>query len=130
MSYLLDADLVISFLNGQRPAIELVNQLAEAGLFLSIIAYGEVYEGLISRRESESYRENLERLVALVNMMSPDVEIAHLYGGIRAGLRVQGLLIPDNGLWIAATALAHDLTLVSRDQHFSRIPGLKVYAFS
>jgi predicted nucleic acid-binding protein len=37
------------------------------------------------------------------------------------------MLIADNDLWIAATALAKDLTLVTRDQHFSRITGLKQY---
>ncbi len=33
----------------------------------------------------------------------------------------------DADLWIAATALVYGLTLVSRDQHFSRIPDLQVY---
>jgi tRNA(fMet)-specific endonuclease VapC len=33
-------------------------------------------------------------------------------------------VIPDNDLWIAATARQHELTLVSRDSHFSEIPDL------
>jgi predicted nucleic acid-binding protein len=45
----------------------------------------------------------------------------------RAALRQQGLLIPDMDLLIAATALEHDLTLVTRNQrHFVRLPGLQM----
>ena len=47
---------------------------------------------------------------------------------MRAFLRRQGQLIPDLDLLIAATALAHDLTLVTRNRrHFSRILSLRLY---
>jgi predicted nucleic acid-binding protein len=46
----------------------------------------------------------------------------------RAGLRARGILIPDLDLLIAATALEHDLTLLTRNRrHFDRITGLKLY---
>ncbi|MGJ5820848.1 PIN domain-containing protein [Paludibaculum fermentans] len=32
--------------------------------------------------------------------------------------------MPHNDLWIAALALEHDLTLITRDRHFERIPQL------
>ena len=32
----------------------------------------------------------------------------------------------DNDLWIAATALRHGLTVISRDKAFDRIPDLKL----
>lgn len=127
MSYLLDADWIISFLNGQRRANELINQLAQAGLFVSVVAYGEVYEGLLARPEFDKHFEALSQFVAMVDLLTLDVRTAQTYGTLRAFLRAQGLLIPDNDLWIAATALTHELTVVSRDQHFSRIPDLKTY---
>lgn len=37
-----------------------------------------------------------------------------------------GLLIPDNDIWIAATAAQYGLTLAARDAHFKRISGLSV----
>jgi predicted nucleic acid-binding protein len=37
------------------------------------------------------------------------------------------MMIGDNDTWIAASALAHDLILVSRDRHFERVTGLKLY---
>jgi predicted nucleic acid-binding protein len=49
-----------------------------------------------------------------------------LFGRLRALLRLQGTLIPDLDLLIAATALQHDLVLLTRNRrHFDRIPGLQ-----
>jgi hypothetical protein len=63
----------------------------------------------------------------LVDLITLDLTIAHRYAKIRGARRGQGRLIPDNDLWIAATALAHQLTLVRRDRHFARIPALTLY---
>jgi predicted nucleic acid-binding protein len=50
------------------------------------------------------------------------------FARLRGELRRQGQLIPDPDLLIAATALQHDLTIVTRNvRHFQRIPGLKLY---
>jgi tRNA(fMet)-specific endonuclease VapC len=62
-----------------------------------------------------------------IDLIAPDAGIARQYAAIRSELRSRGLLIPDNDCWIAATALARDLTLVTRDEHFSRVPSLKLH---
>ena len=41
-------------------------------------------------------------------------------------LRSKGRPIPENDLWIAASALRHSLDLVTRDHHFEEIDGLTV----
>jgi tRNA(fMet)-specific endonuclease VapC len=57
-----------------------------------------------------------------------DDAITETFGRTRASLRRRGLLIPDLDLLIAATALAYDLTLLTRNRrHFQRIPDLKLY---
>jgi tRNA(fMet)-specific endonuclease VapC len=50
------------------------------------------------------------------------------FARIRGDLRARGLTIGDNDVMIAATALQHDLTLVSRNRtHFARISDLNLY---
>jgi tRNA(fMet)-specific endonuclease VapC len=127
VSFLLDADWIISFLNGRPEAVELVERLANQGLAVSVIAYGEIYEGLLSSTSAVERRAQLDEFVAAVELIAPTVEVARRYAAARLRLREKGLLIPDNDLWIAATALAYDLTLVSRDEHFRRIVNLKLY---
>ena len=50
------------------------------------------------------------------------------FARMRSELRRQGNLIPDFDLLIAATALEHDLILMTRNtRHFARIAGLRLY---
>ncbi len=43
--YLLDTDWVVDILTGQEQAIDTMLELVPAGLAISIITYGELYEG-------------------------------------------------------------------------------------
>jgi tRNA(fMet)-specific endonuclease VapC len=107
--------------------VALINQLAQAGIALSIVTCDEVYEGLQSAATPSQQSTVFTRLIAAVNVIAPTLEIARQYAIIRQDLRSRGQLIADNDLWIAATALERGLTLVTRDQYFSRVPGLKLY---
>ena len=55
-----------------------------------------------------------------------DDAAARHYAEIRHQLEVQGRVLGPNDLKIAAIARTHGLTLVSADQEFSRVPGLRV----
>lgn len=59
-------------------------------------------------------------------MLACDLDTAREYGVIKNALREKGRLIPENDIWIAAIARQHDLTLVTRDEHFKEIKHLKV----
>jgi tRNA(fMet)-specific endonuclease VapC len=59
--------------------------------------------------------------------MSFDDAVAEVYGRLRAELDLRGTPIGPNDLLIAATALAHGLTLVTRNEkEFGRVPGLRI----
>jgi tRNA(fMet)-specific endonuclease VapC len=127
MSYLIDSDWIISFLNGRANAVELVGKLADDGIAVSIISCGEVLEGLRSAATTTQQVAQFTAFVEMVELLVPSLDTARRYAEIRADLRAQGLLIADNDLWIAATAIAKDYSLVTRDQHFSRVAGLRLY---
>jgi tRNA(fMet)-specific endonuclease VapC len=48
---------------------------------------------------------------------------------IKAALRTSGRMIPDNDIWIAASAMQHGLTLATRDQHFQAVDGLQTVSW-
>ncbi|RYE41717.1 MAG: type II toxin-antitoxin system VapC family toxin [Sphingobacteriales bacterium] len=56
-----------------------------------------------------------------------DMETAGIYGGIKAKLRKKGTPIPENDIWIAAICQQYNLTLITRDNHFSHVEGLNSF---
>ena len=54
--------------------------------------------------------------------------MADTFADVRRKLRMSGNMAPDLDVLIAATALAHGLTLVTGNlRHFARVPGLRIY---
>ena len=128
MRYLIDTDWVADHLDGRPEAVRLLASLVPEGLAISLITYGEIYEGILySRRPEPSEVEFLEFL-RWARVLPLNENIMRRFAGIRGGFRLRGQLIGDTDILIAATALHHDLILVTRNrQHFERIPELKLY---
>lgn len=128
MKYLIDSDWLIDALNGQPSALAVLEELSAEGLAVSVIAIGELLEGLDSAPQPASHRAMLRQFLAGITLLPVDESIVEHFARNRARLRRQGMLIPDMDLLIAATALRFDLTLLTRNQrHFRRIPELRLY---
>jgi len=61
---------------------------------------------------------------ATVSVLLPSRETVEHYATIFVQLKRAGTPVPDYDLWIAALALEHDLTLITRERHFERIAQL------
>jgi tRNA(fMet)-specific endonuclease VapC len=72
----------------------------------------------------------MRRDLSAVRALGLDDDIALRFASLRSTLRRQGQIIGDHDIWIAATALQHDLTLITRDSGFQRISGLKIDAMN
>ena len=128
MSYLVDSDWLIDAFISVPVAVNLLARFRTEGLAVSIVSYGELFEGAIGapnpQPELVHFRAFLERL-KLLPLTEPIMEV---FARTRANLRRQGRLIPDLDLLIAATAIHHDVTRLTRNvRHFARVPGLRLY---
>lgn len=75
-------------------------------------------------------RAGWESFLAPFRFLEYRSEVAWRFGAVYRDLRKRGLLIGANDLWIAATALAYDLRLVTRNyEEFSRVAGLDVLSY-
>jgi tRNA(fMet)-specific endonuclease VapC len=87
-------------------------------------------ELLFGARNGSRAAENLRRLDRFFEAFESlpfDDDAAQAYGLLRAELRRAGKPIGANDMLIAAIALAHRATLVTRDDDdFLRVPGLRV----
>lgn len=128
MSYLIDTDAVADWLNNRPTVVSLLTALEPDGLAISVIIYGEVYEGIYFGRDPRAAERAFLRFLRVVTVLPLSRTIMKRFARIRGQLRRQGLLIQDPDLLIAATALTHDLTLVTRNlRHFQRVPDLKIH---
>ena len=91
---------------------------------ISIITLIEVLRGIPSEKRDRA-KQLLERSFDVLNI---DNKVILKYCELYTSLKRRGLLIPDADLLIAATAIANNLTLVTKDKDFERIKelGLKL----
>ncbi len=126
--YLLDTSLIAAFLHGRPHALTLIAPLVRDGqATTSILVYGEVIEYLKGLPTYREYKARLQKLFAL-NQITPyplTYPILERYADIRRSLRPKRQDIGDIDTLIAATALEHDLTLLTIDTDFDRVPDLK-----
>ncbi len=128
MSYLIDTDLIIDVLHERSTALDLLDRLASDGLAISILSLGELYEGAYRLPNPAAHRADIRRILSDYRVLGLSDTTMDRFARERAMLRQQGALIPDFDLLIAATALVHQLVLVTRNtRHFRRIPMLSLY---
>lgn len=126
--YLLDTNACIRVLNGSSaPLVARLRACAPSEIAISSVTRAELLYGA---RRSARVADNLRLLevfFAPLTSVPFDDASAEEYGALRASLAALGRPIGPNDLLIAATALAHDLTLVTHNvREFTRIAGLKI----
>jgi predicted nucleic acid-binding protein len=130
MAYLFDTDAISEVLK-PRPTASYVSWLAtipREEQFTSAVVLGELYKGAFRSSAVVRHLENVEkRVLPALTVLSYDVAAARVYGQVRARLESAGRPLADADLQIAATALLHDLELVTGNvKHFRRVPGLRI----
>lgn len=128
MKYLLDTNACIRYINGRAPKLRArLARTPRRDIVVSAITKAEMFYGSAkSRTPEESLRKQLEFLET-VNSVPFDDDAAREYGSLRARLEKMGTPIGANDMLIAATALAHDLILVTHNTaEFGRVPGLTI----
>jgi tRNA(fMet)-specific endonuclease VapC len=126
--FLLDTNILIYIRRNRPPGVfARFQKLSYGEAVLSVITFGELSYGAaksVRRSEAIAQLEELRRAIPIA--MLPETA-AEMYGAIRADLEDRGQQIGNNDLWIAAHALAADLTLITNNEReFSRVKGLKI----
>jgi tRNA(fMet)-specific endonuclease VapC len=128
MAYLIDTDWVIDALVGRARAVNTIRRLARQRLCVSLVTLAEVYEVAFESPNPDAHLGNSRQFFAGLRVIGLSEPVVEGFAEIRSLLRRRGMLIPDFDILIAATALYHDLTLLTFNvDHFQRIPNLRVY---
>ena len=134
--YLLDTNHCSQIIGADPNVIKKLQQNSSQGVGISAITRGElIFMVEKSERVKENY-DNFSPFLDNINTYLIDNDISDCYGKLKAKIlkhfgpkdkkqarntTVQKLGFSDNDLWIAATAISYNLTLVSADSDFVRI---------
>ena len=122
-NYLIDTDVIVAMLNGDR---KITDNLLKNQINISSISIGELYAGAYKSQKTEENIYKIKRLMLTAQVLKINKDIALQYGIIKSKLEKIGKKISINDYWIAATAIEHDLILVSRDKHFQNIDLVQI----
>ena len=122
--YLVDTHVVIKLLNGDERSSELFNQ--SNSIYIPVIVAGELFYGAENSTRIHENHEIFDDFLSQYEIIDVDLSIAEVYGRIKTQLKKDGMTIPENDLWVAATAIAYQFTLITYDQHYSKTNGLNV----
>jgi tRNA(fMet)-specific endonuclease VapC len=126
VSFLLDTDTCSAYLKS-NPRV--ANRFLQYGgrLHISTITLGELFTWAKRAKAPPKRMQGLLDLLNEVQILNIDDAVAQRFGDVRAGLLDAGQAAPSMDIMNAATALIHNLTLVTHNvADYANVPGLTV----
>ena len=108
-----------------RPIAE--NDLPDE-LAISVITIGELRSGVLAAVDVETRDRRLATLseALALDPLPVDQTVAEAWARLRVLLRDMQKRIPVNDSWIAATAMSLGVPVVTQDEDYVEVPGLKI----
>lgn len=127
MQYLLDTCVISDFVKGEPGTQIRLKQISPTNVFVSVITIMELRYGLLNNpQRAQKIESTIAALLNSVNILSLGPAEAEQVAQIRSILKTQGRPIGAYDVLIAATALQHNLLMVTANQReFDRVPGLQ-----
>jgi len=130
VAVLIDASILIEAERGRLDLEPHVKRHGDEEAFISVVTASELLHGVhratqpdVRARRSAFVEGILERFP----LLSVDLACARAHAQLWADLRQAGALVGPHDLWLAATCVAHGLTMVTANvREFARVPGLEL----
>lgn len=119
----LDTNVIIRYIKDEG---NLDDIFEEEKLFFSSVTLGELLFGAECSKRKEENAIVYSNFCSELDEIKPDSMVAPFYAKIKAQLKADGHPIPENDIWIAACAMAYNLTVVTADKHFYFIKDIAI----
>jgi tRNA(fMet)-specific endonuclease VapC len=121
-----DSNAFIALMRGDEGVVEIFDAAPE--IVLSVVVLGELAYGAMNSRSVEGNLAKLAEVAAPCRLAPVDEQVAQAYARVRLALKRKGRPIPENDIWIAATALSVGADVLTDDAHFHEVEGLVLQA--
>jgi predicted nucleic acid-binding protein len=98
-------------------------------ILVSVVTVGELQLGVLMAADGPTRATRLKTLTYVESTFEPvpiDAAAAREWARLVAHCRRKRRRVPVNDLWIAATAIVHDVSVLTQDADYDGIPGLRV----
>ena len=128
MKYMLDTNICIYLIKQQpKEVIDKFHGISPGEIAISTVTVAEMMYGVGKSQHKEKNKSALDSFLAPLEIVDFDIQVAQLYGIVRAYLEKRGTLIGAYDLMIAAHAISLGLVLVTNNEReFQRVPDLIV----
>lgn len=128
VKYLLDSDWFINCLEDNGDYGKMLRRMRCEGIAVSNFTLAEVLTGIVGEENEEKRRKVFVKFLEPLTILSFDYPVVEKFAQIHKRLLKKHTPLENFDIAIAATAIAHDLTLLTDNRsHFERIEGLKIY---
>ena len=127
----LDTSFLIDLIRHDPEAMRTLKAMEREGLPLATTAINalELYRGAFLSASVQANLREVEAITRALIELPITEETYRIFGTLVAELQARGSRIGDFDEVIAAITLAGDGEIVTRDSHFTRVPGLKVRTY-
>jgi tRNA(fMet)-specific endonuclease VapC len=124
----MDTDWAIQALDGREPAVGVLRRLGPRRVAMIVMSVRELEVGAHRSANPDLHLQRFRRFIGNHELLPVDEVVASRFAVVRSHLRRTGQIVSDVDVIVGATALVHDLTVLTFNRrHFSRVPELRLY---
>jgi tRNA(fMet)-specific endonuclease VapC len=120
----IDTNVIIKMMHEDSTAISLLEKIDRK--YIPIIVAGELFFGAYKSTKRDANMELFQDILSNFEILYVDDAVALSYALIKSDLAKKGTPIPENDIWIAATAHANNLSVATFDDHFACVLQIKL----
>jgi len=131
---LIDSSILIEAERGRLSLESHVAAHTDEDFFVSVITASELLHGVHRAPDARLRAKRsafVEGVLERFPLLQVDLATARAHAQVWSDLASAGTLVGQNDLWLAASCIAHGLTMVTANiREFARVPGLRVETWS
>jgi tRNA(fMet)-specific endonuclease VapC len=126
-----DTSFIVDLIRKKREALAKLSEIEQRGEIMGTTSMNilELYKGAYQSARTASNLECVRKIIEALLVIPISDETYEIFGSLSAKLSSQGQTMGDFEEVIASIALAHDASIVTRDEHFGRVSALKIMSY-
>ena len=130
MKFFIDTSTLIEIENGNEEIISKIHALKRTpfiDLCITIFTFCEFYHGAMEKNQAN--KEKIKQRLLQYKILQTSTEVAVRFCELFYELKKKGKSLPQFDTFIAATTMEHEGVLITADNDFAQIPGLRTIIF-